>query len=232
MNYRLEIAPDRETSVKAETVQGEVQGLAVLAHGLANNLDLPLLVQTARALADKGVIAVRFNFLYREKGLDRPDSEKMLLTCLTRVAEDALARFGVGESCLILGGKSLGARISALAAGSGFPTIGLFHLGFPLHPPGRPELSREELLKKVGPKPQIFFTGTRDPLCPVDSLKSVIKNLPGPTALHVIEEGDHSFRLPAERRGEEEQVRNHIAAQTAGWVGQVLSGTAPEERII
>ena len=224
MNYRLEISPDRQTSVKAETVQGDIKGLAVLAHGLANDLDLPLLVDTGESLAEKGIIAVRFNFLYREKGADRPDSEKTLLTCLSRVAEDALARFNVPESSLIIGGKSLGARISAVAAGSGFPTLGLFHLGFPLNPPGRPDLSREQILKNVGAKPQIFFAGTRDPLCPLDRLKTVIDDLPGPTVLEVIEGGDHSFRLPAERKAEEDDVRKQIAAQTAGWVSAVLAG--------
>lgn len=218
--YRLEIKPGRTTAVKALMPdRGPVRSGVIIAHGSGNNMDYPLIARVAEHLADRGRLVVRFNFLYREAGRDVPDSPDVLKACLTEVYEDALDRWELDPARLIIGGKSLGARTSAMVvAEDGLETAGLLYLGFPLHLSGRPDQHRADLLVGVGDRPQMFFAGTRDPLCRLDRLKAVLPGLKGPHRLHVVEGGDHSFRLPADNPRPWEAVQDEIARTAASWL--------------
>ena len=62
---------------------------------------------------------------------------------------------------LIVGGRSSGARVAcrtALASGA----AGVVTLAFPLHPPGKPERSRDEELRECG-VPALVVNGDSDP---------------------------------------------------------------------
>jgi hypothetical protein len=177
----------------------------------------------ARQVTELGLVAVRFNFLFREAGLDQADDTDILLACWRKVYEHSLARWSMEPAQTVVGGKSLGARITALAVGQGAGAAGLVHLGFPLHPPERPDLSRAALLQGVGPKPQLFFAGTRDHLCPLETLRLALSELPGPAHLHIIDGGDHSFRLPEGVPRTEAAIHDEIASQTCQWLCSVLT---------
>ncbi|MEW5724782.1 MAG: alpha/beta family hydrolase [Thermodesulfobacteriota bacterium] len=217
--YSLEIRPGRSTTVKAGLPDhpGPRPAL-VLAHGLANDVDLPLLATLAGSLCARGLIVVRFNFLYREENQDRPDPLDDLVLCFNRVVQDTLKRWPVDRYRFFVGGKSLGARISTLVAGRTLKAAGLVHLGFPLHPPGRPDQGREDLIRAVGDRPQLFIAGDRDHLCPLDRLKKLLSELPGPAKLHVIKGGDHSFALPENDKRSQEQVHEEIARRVGDWL--------------
>ena len=220
--YRLEVDSGKTTTVKASRPEkGSWRGGVVLAHGMANDLDHPVLAATAGHLAERDFLAMRFNFLYREAGRDRADSEKVLLATFNRVCEDALARWSLEPDRLVVGGKSLGARIGTLAVTKGLAAAGLLYLGFPLHPPGRPELIREELILSAG-LPQFFVAGDRDFLCPLDRLREVIEKTSPKAGLHVIEGGDHSFVLPAGSGRAPEEVNLEAARASGDWLEGIL----------
>ena len=219
----LTITTGRQTTVRTDYPDSDHPlGLLVLAHGLNNNLDNPLLVAVSRGAAQLGLAAVRFNFLFREAGLDQADTPEVLLACWRKVYEHALHRWSMEPEQAVVGGKSLGARITALAVGQGSRAAGLLHLGFPLQPPGRPDQSRAKLLRDVGPLPQLFFAGTRDHLCPLDALGQVLSKLTGPFGLHIIDGGDHSFRLPEGDPRTEALIQEEVVSQTCEWLGSVL----------
>lgn len=176
----------------------------------------------AEYLAMAGHLVVRFNFLYRQAGLERADAPEVLLACLEHVYQDSVARWSLDPARLVVGGKSLGARTAARAVGQGLQAAGLFYLGFPLHPPGRPELSRSELLRDVEPVPQLFLAGTRDPLCPLDRLGEVINNLKSPVQLHVVKGADHSFALPASDPRPAEEVHQTMAEVIGDWLEKII----------
>ena len=219
--YRLEILDGRATTVKAHLPEGLPRGGVILAHGMANDLDIPLISETAEHLAGRGWTSVRFNFLYREEGRERADSEEVLLATLKRVYEDSLTRFNLEPSAMVVGGKSLGARITTRAAAEGLEAAAIVYLGFPLHPPGRPDLGRDDLVKAV-PLPQLFVAGTRDHLCPLDRLRGLVEKLTVPVKLHVIEGGDHSFVLPGGDERTEAEIISEISRVTGDWLETVL----------
>jgi uncharacterized protein len=92
-------------------------------------------------------------------------------------------------------GKSLGGRIASMCVADGMPAVGLVFLGYPLHPPGRPEKIRDAHLDAVA-CPMLFLQGSRDAFARPDLLAGVIARL-GERATYVeIPGGDHSFRVP------------------------------------
>jgi predicted alpha/beta-hydrolase family hydrolase len=89
----------------------------------------------------------------------------------------------------------MGGRIASMAAAEGMPAAGLVFLGYPLHPPGRPDKIRDAHLDAV-PAPMLFLQGTRDTFARTELVAAVIARL-GPRAEYrPVEGGDHSFRVP------------------------------------
>ena len=92
----------------------------------------------------------------------------------------------------------MGGRIASMAAAEGMPAAGLVFLGYPLHPPGKPDRLRDDHLDYV-PAPMLFLQGTRDPFATPELLGRVAARL-GPRAeLRWVDGGDHSFRVPGPR---------------------------------
>lgn len=219
--YKLEVQPGRMTTVKMTgPVKGRGSGV-VLAHGMNNHLDHELLVSFAEHLAERGRTVVRFNFLYRDEGRNEADSNSVLLATQKNVYDDAVKRWSLNTRETFMCGKSLGARISARNAGTGTHTAGLIYLGFPLHPPGQPEKVRKGLIYGVGDKPQLFFAGTMDPLCPLDTLKDILAGLDAPHILHAIEGGDHSFVIQEDDSRSMRDVYQDIAVKAGDWLDEI-----------
>jgi len=93
------------------------------------------------------------------------------------------------------GGKSLGGRIASMMAADGeLDPAGLVLVGYPLHPPGKPERIRDEHLGGIR-VPMLFLQGTADPFARWDLLSGVVDRLGTRATLHPVEGGDHSFRV-------------------------------------
>ena len=97
---------------------------------------------------------------------------------------------------------------------------GLVFFGFPLHPPGRPGTSRAEHLTSVD-VPMLFLQGTRDEFAQLDLLREVVRKLGDRATLHLIEEGDHSFKVPKRTGKTEADVMNELADTFQQWANNV-----------
>jgi predicted alpha/beta-hydrolase family hydrolase len=93
---------------------------------------------------------------------------------------------------------------------------GLAFLGFPLHPPGRPGTSRAEHLSAVQ-VPMLFLQGTRDEFAGLDLLRPIVKKLGKSVTLHIVEGGDHSFKVLKRTGRDETDVMNELADTITAW---------------
>jgi predicted alpha/beta-hydrolase family hydrolase len=152
-------------------------------------MDTRLLVEIADALAQRGVAVLRFNFPYMEAGRRAPDQQPKLEACYRAVADEVAREF----ERPYLGGKSMGGRIASHIVADGFPAGGLVFLGYPLHPPGKPERIRDAHLSKIA-GPMLFLQGTRDPFATPDLLHRTVERLPNGRLVEV-DGGDHSFKV-------------------------------------
>lgn len=167
----------------------------IFAHGAGNDMNHPLIVYLAESLAQKGFPTLRFNFPYREARRNRPDPPDVLRDAWGE-AHRYLAERLKSPARLIAAGKSLGGRIAShMVAEGSLPVEGLVFLGYPLHAPGRMDSPRDVHLYGIR-TPMLFFTGTRDSLCDLGLLRTVLERLTAPWKLAVIEGGDHSFNVP------------------------------------
>ena len=94
---------------------------------------------------------------------------------------------------------------------------GLVLLGYPLHPPGKPEQLRDQHLKDIR-APMLFIQGSRDAFGTSDELRQIIKKHHLPATLHVIEGGDHSFKVPKSLGIPQQQIYETAMDEIARWL--------------
>ena len=193
--------------------------LLVLAHGAGAGMRHPFLETIAGALGERGVATYRYEFLYMEKRSGRPDPPAVAEARVREAVVDA-ARVAPGLP-LFAGGKSFGGRMTSQAqAREPLPGVrGLVFLGFPLHPPGRPATSRGDHLDDVL-IPMLFLQGSRDEFAGLDLLKPVVKRLGKRVTLHIVEGGDHSFKVLKRTGRTEADVMNELADTITAWTVQ------------
>jgi len=132
----------------------------VLAHGAGAGMRSPFMESFAAGLAARGVTVFRFEFPYMREigatGRRRPPNPLAVLEAAWRglIAELSPRR-------LIIGGKSMGGRVASLVADDS-NAAGLVCLGYPFHPPGKPEKLRTAHLATLR-TPALICQGTRDP---------------------------------------------------------------------
>ncbi len=187
----------------------------VLAHGAGAGMRHPFLEVISQRLAARGVATFRYQFPYMEAKRGRPDSPTVAVAAV-RAAVDAAARRLEGLP-LIAGGKSFGGRMTSTAAAESplEGVRGLAFLGFPLHPPGKPGITRADHLDRVT-VPMLFLQGTRDEFADSSLLMQVIQRLGRRATLHSVEGGDHSFRVPKSQVRSQE-VPDELADALSSW---------------
>ena len=190
----------------------------ITAHGAGNDMENDLLVAFTDGLAKAGYPALRFNFPYKEKGLKAPDNPKKLEDTWAAVYRYFKEESTVHVNHIIAAGKSMGGRIaSQMAAERKLPVEGLIFLGYPLHPAGDPSKIRDAHLYNIE-IPMLFFAGTRDSLCDIAKLQSVLKKLSAPWKLEIIEGGDHSFHIPKSMGITESEIFDRIVKTAKQWI--------------
>ena len=199
----------------------------VLAHGAGNGMTNPLLVAFADALAAHGRTSVRFNFPYKERGGRAPDPAPVLEACYRAVLAHLRADADLRATRLVIGGKSMGGRMASHLAAAGEAVDGLLFLGYPLHPAGKPEKLRAAHLQRIA-APMLFLAGTRDSLCRLDLLRAELAGLPQ-AALHVVDDGDHSFAVRAGSGRTAASVRDELVAASLGWLRTVVEASGAAE---
>jgi predicted alpha/beta-hydrolase family hydrolase len=193
----------------------------VLAHGAGAGMDHPFMAGFARAMADAGVATMRFNFRYLQAGRRSPDTERVLRE--TWLVAFEAARASARDGPVLAGGKSLGGRIASMCVADGMAADGLVFLGYPLHPPGRPERIRDEHLYRIE-VPMLFLHGTGDPFADGERLGAVVRKLGDRATLVEVEGGDHSFNVRG-RRADPRQVGAGLADLAAPFV-RTIAGAA------
>jgi uncharacterized protein len=131
-----------------------------------------------------------FDYDYMREGRKRPDPPPRLIAAHRR----ALAQLREKTSgTIFLIGKSMGGRIGCHVS-LAEKVAGVICLGYPLCGGGDRTKLRDKVLREL--QTQILFVqGTRDPLCPLDLLDEIRKQMAPPNSLHLVEGGDHSLRL-------------------------------------
>jgi len=215
----------------AEVRVGDVSGLLlrpeharliyVLAHGAGAGMRHPFLESISQRLAERGIATLRYQFPYMERRARRPDTPAVAAaTVRTAVVETARLAPGLA---LVAGGKSFGGRMTSTAqAEEPLPGVrGLVFLGFPLHPPGRPDDKRAEHLNRVA-IPMLFIQGTRDEFADLKLLRPVLKRLGARATLHLVEDGDHSFRVPKRTGRADADVMGELVQVIGDWTGRIV----------
>ena len=131
------------------------------------------------------------------------------------------AREEMGGVPLFIGGKSMGGRISSQVAAQGVEGVsGLIFLGYPLHPPGKPEQRRDAHLPAIK-EPMLFVQGTRDPFGTADEIRALLPRLQRAT-LHEIAGGDHSFKVSGRGAPRPDAVLDGILDGVKNWMVEEL----------
>ena len=193
----------------------------ILGHGAGSNQLTPFMRLFANGLAERGFDAMTFNFVYMEQGRRVPDPKAKLEACYRAVIETAKQHQKLKGNRLAIGGKSMGGRIAsqvAATAENAKEIAALVFLGYPLHPPGKPEQLRDAHLKDIR-APMLFVQGSRDAFGTPDELRAVIKRLHLPATLFPIDGGDHSLKVPKSLGVPQEQIYESTMDEIARWLG-------------
>ena len=169
-------------------------------------MDTPSLKALQERIAAAGVTAVRFNFLYSEKGRKSPDRQPHLVSCWRSVAD--WVKRELTPSRLFLGGRSMGGRMASYLVADGYPCDGIFFLAYPLHPPGKRDKQRKDHLPKIG-VPMLFVSGTSDAFAELDLLEPLVRDLGA--SLHLLEKADHGFKAPKSAGKTAREIEDEVA---------------------
>ena len=194
----------------------------ILAHGAGAPQRHPFMVAFARALSERGVDAITFNFLYTEQGRKVPDRMPQLVACFRAVIGAARSEVASARERLFIGGKSMGGRASTHVAAED-PDLsidGIVLLGYPLHPPGRPDQTRDAHLPGVR-RPMLFVQGTRDTFGTPSELKPILSSLAPLPTLHTVEGGDHSFKVAGrDQKARQAAIYSEIQDTIIEWMAR------------
>lgn len=180
-----------------------VRGL-VLFPGAGSSASHGALVAIERAVAPLPV--ARIDFPYREAGKKFPDKTPVLVQYVKDEVRLFAEHLGCDTSTLVIGGRSMGGRMCTMAnADEQDPLIvaGLVCIGYPLHPPKKPDQLRTAHLPNVTAK-TLFISGTKDEFGTPAELQSAWSLLAQQPSTHFIEKGRH------ELKGADEMVANII----------------------
>ena len=197
----------------------------VLAHGAGAPQLHPFMTRVATGLAERGLDVVTFNFVYMERGRRAPDSKTRLELCYRAAIDTTRAVVPSARLKLVIGGKSMGGRIGSQVVAaheheSDLGVAGLVFLGYPLHPPGRPERRRDAHLPSIN-VPMLFVQGSRDAFGTEAELRPVAEACHR-AMLHVVKGGDHSLKVRGTDPSSQEQVLESVQDTIATWIAEEL----------
>lgn len=192
----------------------------VLAHGAGAGQSSPFITRFARGMVERGVSVATFDFPYMAARRKVPNKSDVLEACW-RGAIDA-ARSQVPDVPLFIGGKSMGGRIASQVAAQDHPPIaGLVYLGYPLHPPGKPQQRRDAHLPAIT-EPMLFVQGSHDAFGTADEVRALLPRL-SKADLFEVTGGDHSFKV-RDRPGVTQEA---IMTEIMDVVGRFMGSRGP-----
>jgi predicted alpha/beta-hydrolase family hydrolase len=220
----IPLAAGAATTALAYEPSGPDTGASlILGHGAGAGQRSAFMVEFARTIASRGIHTVTFNFPYMEGGRTLPDKRPVLDSCYRTVIEAVAAR---SHRPLFIGGKSMGGRIATHVAAEDptLPVAGLVLLGYPLHPPGKPDQRRDAHLPEVR-RPTLIVQGSKDTFGTPQELEGVLERMTPRPVLHVIAGGDHSFNV-SRSHARQSAVDAVIQSAITTWIVQVMQAVA------
>jgi predicted alpha/beta-hydrolase family hydrolase len=178
----------------------EGRAALLLGHGAGGGIGAPDLVAATRGATAAGVHVALVEQPYRVAGRRMPAPAAQLDSAWLTVAEELQMEF-FADLPLVFGGRSSGARVACRTSTAG-QAVAVVCLAFPVHPPGRPERTRQPELDAVE-VPTLVVQGENDPF-----------GMPG-GAHHrevVLFPGDHSLKRDA----------SGIARTVEEWLDRIL----------
>ncbi len=196
----------------------------VIAHGAGAGMSHPFLVAAATGLAARGLDAITFNFPYMERRAKAPNKAPQLEACYRAVIATLRDRGWLAGRRLVIGGKSMGGRMATMVASAAdagtepvaHPLAGVVALGYPLHPPGRPDQLRVAHFATLR-TPLLIVQGARDDFGSPDELAPHLAPLGSRATIHPIERADHSFKVTGLPKGTQGSVLDGILDTVAAW---------------
>ncbi len=190
----------------------------IFAHGAGAGMDHEFMQSVAKGLAFKGIRVIRFNFPYMikraEDGKRRPpDRAPKLLEAYQEIIEQ------VDADRLVIGGKSMGGRMASHLSELD-KVAAMACLGFPFHPPGKPEKYKGEHLAELA-KPCLILQGERDTFGKREEFADF--DLSDSIRVEFIPDGDHSFK-PRKSSGHTEQQNITVTVEKlSAFIKEVLN---------
>ncbi|MCC6438536.1 MAG: alpha/beta hydrolase fold domain-containing protein [Acidimicrobiales bacterium] len=180
----------------------------LLAPGAGSSADHHTLVALEAALAP--LPCVRLDFPYRLAGRRFPDRAPVLVAHIVEAVEALCAQHGLRQDQVLLGGRSMGGRMCSMAVAEGLGAAGLVLLGYPLHPPRKPEQLRTAHFGAIG-VPCLFVSGTRDDFATVEELTMATAAIPAPVTHRWIENARHDL----------DRCDDRLVELVTGWVAEL-----------
>ena len=183
----------------------------VLFPGAGSSRDHAALIAIENELSPLPVL--RVDFPYRKAGKKFPDKAPVLVQCVKDEVRAFAKEIGCDTADLVIGGRSMGGRMCTMASSDfedALLVAGVVCIGYPLHPPKKPEQLRTEHLPRLVAK-ALFISGTRDEFGTPEELTGAFALLPSPPAVQFIEGGRH------ELKGHDE----HVATLLKDWLRTV-----------
>ena len=221
--WQIDVGDGVTVSAMYEPATEPSDTLFLCAHGAGGNMSDKSMLAATNTLRSAGLDVVRFNFVYSEHKLNRPDPMPDLEACTAAVA--AYARAAIQPQRLLLGGRSMGGRAASMLLAHGYTCDALLLLAYPLHPAGQPEKLRDAHLGRIQ-LPVLCFNGTRDTLCRQDLMQQTLEHLSDRWTMHWLEGADHSFHVLKSSGRTDRDVLNEVADATRAWLAQLATRTS------
>jgi hypothetical protein len=218
---RFEVTPGKGDVSALLLRPADAHFLYVFGHGAGAGMQHRFMEAASARLAEHGIASLRYQFPYMEAGSRRPDSRTTLLATVR--AAVACAAEAAPDLPLLAGGRSMGGRMTSLAAAEApLPGVqGLVFFGFPLHPAGRPSIERAAHLEQVA-LPMLFLQGDRDQLADLELLGPICARFSEHVTLHVVPTADHSFHVLKRSGRTDDEVLAELARTVEDWSARLV----------
>jgi predicted alpha/beta-hydrolase family hydrolase len=223
----IDVAGEQTTAAWDPPADSELKTVFVCAHGAGGQMNDRSMLAVRDALTAAGLGIVRFNFLYRARGMSRPDPMPRLLACWSAVVDHV--RNELRPDMLILGGRSMGGRAASVLVANGATCDRLLLLAYPLHPPGATDKLRAEHLDRIA-VPVLCFNGTRDAFCERPLMERVVSTLGSNWRMHWLEGADHGFHVLKRSGRTDADILEEVARETRRWLVSTLQRRKGRER--
>ena len=187
----------------------EAAATFVFSHGAGAPMDSDFMTHIAQGLGVRGIKVMRFEFPYmaerRMTGKKKPPPKAEIMMAYFA---DQVTGLGA-QGAVFIGGKSMGGRIASLIVDQLYDAgevAGLVCLGYPFHPPGKPERLRTAHLEALS-APGLICQGERDPFGTLEDVKTY--KISSTITLEWLADGNHDLtpRKASGRTAEQNQTQ-------------------------